>query len=277
MEETISNQIKLQMITLRVKDLDKCLGFYHDILGFDILQEENDTAYLGMKETQRCLLALVSEPDGKEIPAAGIAYFTFILPTEIDIEALYAHLKYHQYPVKKFVSKDQKVILRLNDPAGNNLVFYSEEAETESGSIYDYPDENEQVIKDIPIYNHIPRTTKLGTLALKVSNLEKSKSFYMELGLKIKEKYANKIRLATSITKHTLWLKQEKVKALKEEYLGLDYLQFTISSMEELLVIKDYLQERGKEFFFNRGKAILHIEDPDGLYLWISLENQKLF
>ena len=45
----LGKSTKLRTIAIRVKDRDKAIAFYRDVLGFDLKREENELAIFGFK------------------------------------------------------------------------------------------------------------------------------------------------------------------------------------------------------------------------------------
>ena len=58
----LGKSTKLRTIAIRVKDRDKAIAFYRDVLGFDLKREENELAILGFKGAEGEVIWLEESP-----------------------------------------------------------------------------------------------------------------------------------------------------------------------------------------------------------------------
>lgn len=280
---SLSPETALSSVAIKVKDFDRMLSFYEQVVGFDILREENDMAILGNKEDKQKLLGIISTPDGKGEANnhSGLNHTSFVFPTRNDLARFMKHLIALNYPIEGESDHGYCESIYINDPESNRLEFSWDRPQSE------WPLTNgfvKGVTKELNIqsflsqvtgdYTGIPKGTKLGHVHLSVSDREDSHDFYRNhLGFMVRDHDFSSVEfLSVSDYHHQIafneWIPSTDHCMLKEDELGVDHITFTLPSMDDLMALKENLDELEYEFYFNKGKQIIGVNDPSGIELW---------
>jgi catechol 2,3-dioxygenase len=185
--------LQLTGLTLRVKDLEKQLEFYRDLLGFNILSSEGNTTELALGQ-EYFTLTLVHEPSAPLRPKStlGLYHFALLLPDRTSLAAVVKTLLEHRYPHFQGAS-DHGVseAFYLADPEGNGIELYRDRPQAE------WPHENgklkmvsdaldvEQLLSEAPTSSPLDANTTFGHLHLHVADLENAEAFYKSLGMEV--------------------------------------------------------------------------------------------
>jgi catechol 2,3-dioxygenase len=185
--------LQLTGLTLRVKDLEKQLGFYRDLLGFDIIRSEGNQTELALGQ-QHFRLTLVYEPTAPLRPQStlGLYHFALLLPNRTALAGIMKRLLEHHYPHFQGAS-DHGVseALYLADPEGNGTELYRDRERK------DWPFENgklkmvsealdvEALLKEAPQSTPLDKNTTLGHLHLHVTNLDEAETFYKQFNMRV--------------------------------------------------------------------------------------------
>lgn len=279
---SLSPNTDLASVAIKVKDFDKMLNFYQDVVGLDLINEENDMAILGIKSKKKKLLGLIANPEGKDgsNTHAGLYHTTFVLPTQNDLALFMKQLMAINYPIEGTSDHGYCKSIYINDPENNRLEF-SWDKPKKSWPLTDGKIDGVTKELDLPrflgssegTYDRIPRDSKMGHVHLSVADLDESYDFYVNsLGFSIKDDdFVQTHFLSVNDYHHQIGLNQWRPSGtyLVEEYdLGVDHITFSIPTMDDLLALKDNLNNTNKKFYFNKGKQIIGIYDPSGIQLW---------
>lgn len=185
--------LQLTGLTLRVRDLEKQLEFYRDLLGFSILSSDDNTTELAL-EQKHFMLTLVHEPSAPLRPKStlGLYHFALLLPDRKSLAAVVKKLLETRYPHFQGAS-DHGVseAFYLADPEGNGIELYRDRAQAE------WPYENgklkmvsdalnvEGLLSEAPVSSPLDAHTTFGHLHLHVANLDEAESFYKPLGMTV--------------------------------------------------------------------------------------------
>lgn len=183
----------IELVELKVVDLQRSLEFYEDIVGFKILEQQADKIYL-TADGKNALLSI--EQPAEIMPTqqktTGLYHFALLLPTRADLGAVLRHFG----EINIRIGAGDHLVseaLYLNDPDGNGIEIYSDRPDLE------WKWENEFVeMATLQIdaqailaegvsteWNGLPDGTVMGHIHLHVSELEKTKKFYQALGFDV--------------------------------------------------------------------------------------------
>ncbi len=192
---------------LRVKDLEKELSFYEKDLGLQVNRKYRTDAdieaiELGFngkfKEYGEPLLVLRHDPDAKETRHnfAGLFHYAILVPDRKRLAYAYSALQNFGVPFEGFADHLVSESLYLHDPEHNGIEIYRDRSRDE------WPrDQNGHIVMDtLPLdlsslegelsedereyATPFPSGARLGHMHLRVTNLERSISFYQDrLGL----------------------------------------------------------------------------------------------
>jgi catechol 2,3-dioxygenase len=185
--------LQLVGLTLRVRDLEKQLEFYRDLLGFSVLRSEGNQTKLALAQ-KLFTLTLVHEPLAPLRPKStlGLYHFALLLPGRKSLAAIIKRLLEHGYPHFQGAS-DHGVseAFYLADPEGNGIELYRDRSRAE------WPYENgklkmvsealnvEELLSEAPASSPLDANTTFGHLHLHVPNLEEVENFYKQLGMEV--------------------------------------------------------------------------------------------
>lgn len=283
---SLDKQTNLASVALKVRDLDKMIDFYRHVIGFHLINEENDMAIMGIGSKKQKLLGLIREPEGKEgsNTLTGLYHVAFVFPTREEFALFIKHLMLLDYPIEGQSDHGYSECVYVNDPEGNRINFGwdrpKKEWPLEDGKI-------SGVTKELNIqsllsrvegeYQEVSDDTKIGHVHLSVTNLDESFDFYQNvLGFDSKNNDSVRTKFLSSNTYHhqialNEWTPAAHKTIVKDTDLGVDHVTFDLPSIEALMALKEQLETTDSEFYFNKGKKIIGINDPNGIQLWFTV------
>ncbi|WP_163539190.1 VOC family protein [Gracilibacillus sp. YIM 98692] len=177
-------------VKIKVKDLDRSIQFYQQIVGFQVL-ESNDTSAALTADGQTSILSLEqpSEVESKQSRTTGLYHFAILLPNRSDL----ANFLYHCADVGlRLASSDHLVseAIYFADPDGNGIEVYRDRAPSEwtwqgnQVAMTVDPLDFEDLLKEGKqgAWQGLPTQTVMGHIHLHVADIPKTKKFY-EKGL----------------------------------------------------------------------------------------------
>lgn len=280
---SLDPKTNLSSIALKVKDLEKMINFYQRVIGMSAISEENDMAIMGIGSKRKKLIGLIATPDGKEDSntRTGLYHMAFVLPTREDLALFMKHMMLMNYPIEGQSDHGYSESIYINDPEGNRLEF-SWDKPKEKWPLLD--GKINGVTKELNMqkflcgvegtYEMIPTETKVGHVHLSILDLDQSCEFYVSaLGFSIKDDdFANTHFLTVNDYHHQIalneWTPAIQTPLVKEADLGVDHITFNLPTFESLVLLKEHLEKLEIEFYFNKGKKIIGVNDPNGIQLW---------
>lgn len=283
---SLDQNTRLASVALKVKDLDKMINFYRHILGFHLINEENDMAIMGIGSQKRKLLGLIREPEGQEgsNTLTGLYHVAFVFPTREEFALFVKHLVLSNYPIEGKSDHGYAECVYINDPEGNRINIGWDKPEEDwpvkegkiSGvtkvlNIQSYLSKLEGV------FDEISDETRMGHVHLSVANLEESFTFYHDIlgfSLKNQDIISTKFLSINDYHHHIAlneWTPAANCSAIKNTDLGVDHITFEVPSLESLLALRDQLDAKQVEYYYNKGKKIIGLSDPNGIQLWFMM------
>lgn len=112
-------------VELAVRDLERCVRFYRDLLGMRVHAHAARHAQLGSDEV---LLKLTAAPDAPPRPpgSAGLYHVAYLVPTRGDLGRAIQHLVAARYPLQGASDHEFSEALYLADPEGNGIEIYAD-------------------------------------------------------------------------------------------------------------------------------------------------------
>lgn len=124
----IPAQTKVGHIHLKVSDLEKALGFYRDVLGFEITQRYGSQAvflsaggyhhHIGLNTWQS-----KGSPKASQ-SGVGLYHTAFLYPTRKDLAMIFKRLIDLNYPITGTADHGVSEAIYLDDPDGNGVELY---------------------------------------------------------------------------------------------------------------------------------------------------------
>lgn len=175
-------------VNLKVQDIEESLRFYQDVIGFKVLERNNNIAKL-TADGKNVLLSIV-KPNNvvpKEAGTTGLYHFALLLPKRSDLANIVRHFVEIGL---RFGSSDHLVTeaLYLSDPDGNGIEIYIDRDPSKWNwnnngvDMTTVPlDFNDLLAeKNQELWGGLPADTVMGHIHLQVSELEKTEEFYTE-------------------------------------------------------------------------------------------------
>jgi catechol-2,3-dioxygenase len=113
---------QLGHIALRVRDLERSIEFYRDVIGLKLRSQHPTVAFLGIREDashEMALFQLPSDAQGPEPNRVGMYHMAWEMPSFADLEQFNARLKAHNVRITGYSPRQMNVMFL--DPDGNEL------------------------------------------------------------------------------------------------------------------------------------------------------------
>lgn len=117
---TIPNIIRIGHGVFYVTDLERSKQFYVDLLGLNILHQNQSAVYLRGVEDREWTLKLELGPE------PGIKHLAYRVGSEGDLESLIALAEAENLPYRWETEVDRPKLLRIQDPFGVPVAFYAQ-------------------------------------------------------------------------------------------------------------------------------------------------------
>lgn len=208
------DQMKIGPPTLRVRDLDKVLRFYEEVLGLEAKNKSNQSVELGFKQkldgSGDPLLIVTQDSKARAPPHnfAGLFHFAILVPDRRSLALAFSSLEKNKIQFDGFADHLVSESLYLHDPERNGIEIYRDRPRKE----WTYDDQGKIMMDTLPLdieailgelhkeentdntandddqylLTAFPNGARIGHMHLRVTDLEKSVKFYHEkLGLDI--------------------------------------------------------------------------------------------
>lgn len=128
MDYTIPAQTRIGHVHLKVSDLDKALSFYHDLLGFEIMQRYDSEAVFLSAGGYHHHIGLNTWYSKNAPPApqhsAGLFHTAILYPTRRDLAIALKRLIDADYPITGASDHGVSEAIYLDDPDRNGVELY---------------------------------------------------------------------------------------------------------------------------------------------------------
>ncbi|MGB6407171.1 MAG: VOC family protein [Planococcus donghaensis] len=265
----------VEKVGLKVVDILKMKQFYENVIGFEVISEEEEKVSLGVGSKVLVELEAVEGLIPKQGRYAGLYHFAILLPSRESLGKMLVHL--HQQEIQ-LGSADHLVseALYLSDPEGNGIEIYrdrdheqwswSDDAVLMAVEPIDVPGLVEEAQNSSQSWNGLPVETVMGHIHLHVSSLEEAKNFYVNvLGLEVVSTLgAQALFLADQKYHHHIGMNVwngKGIPALPEKEAGLNYYT---------LLMENENRDKIAENLDSAGIEIVHhddyweVKDPSG-------------
>lgn len=264
--------IRLATIAIRVRDRDKMIAFYRDIVGFDLKREENELAIFGLSNKESELLWLEESPRANEHfnEIKKLHRLSLVVPTSVEMGEVMARFTKYNYPIEESIASGGQLTIFTNDPEGNRLEFYHGVNPSDTA---DRLTKKQLLALATGKYAKLSEDVRFDKVQLNVSDRQAEQTFLQNiLGFKISE---------TDEALHVLNTDQFHVGLVEasggtidlptDEVLGLDFMKFAITQ-DELLALEAHFTKKEQDFYINKKKTVMTIYDSIGIEWWFSVE-----
>lgn len=261
-------------VEVKVRDLQRSLKYYQEVIGFKVLKEEANKATL-TADGQTALLTIVQPKTVEEKTGltTGLFHFALLLPTRRDLANIITHFR--QTGVY-FGASDHDVseALYLRDPDENGIEIYIDRPESEWTWQFD---QVHMVTEPLNIpnilveatgeWNGLPTDTVMGHIHLSVSSLSAAEEFYTKgLGFDVVTRYGGQaLFISTGRYHHHIGLNtwySEGAPKLGENQVGLKTYSLRLDNEEQAEEMKKNLRAIGAPVTDINGG--FQTEDPAG-------------
>ena len=180
--------LRVGMVTLRVRNLDKVADFYRDVLGLTVIERSATGAQLGAGGVKLLTMEARPQAELESRNSAGLYHTAFLMPTRKDLARWLVHVAMHRVPLSGFADHLVSESVYLDDPEGNGIEVYADRDPSlwkwSEGSVAMATDELN--VNDLLTltstktsdYAKAPDGLRIGHMHLRVGDLAKAEAFY---------------------------------------------------------------------------------------------------
>lgn len=224
-------------IHLKVKEIDKSLSFYQDIMGLKVLKKDARLAILSA-DGKNPLVTIEQPIDviAKISRRTGLYHFAILLPNRVSLGLFLKNIINRKYPISGGSNHGVSEAVYLQDPDDNGIEVYADtkldkwSRHNKNVEMVNEPIDYEGIIEDAGNleWNGIPSETIMGHIHLYVADLSESKRFYIEgLGFDLIQEMQNTAVFTSTGGYHhhiafNIW-NGKGAKALPDNSVGMKY------------------------------------------------------
>jgi catechol 2,3-dioxygenase len=274
----------LGTVYLRVRELERSLAFYRDLLGLRVVPRVEGVTYLAASPAGPALLGLIEHPDAPPRPprTIGLYHFALLLPERLDLARVVHRIMDHRWQIQGASDHSVSEAVYLADPDGNGVELYIDRPPDlwrwEGGEVVmrtmplDLPGLLLDFRDELESWTGIAAGTRVGHIHLHVSDLDRAESFYHGLlGFEVMTRsYPGALFLAAGGYHHhigvNVWISAANPLP-PDDAAGL--LAFEVVLPDPALVrrIRDDAKRRGVETIPARDGFRLRDQDGNGVVL----------
>lgn len=256
----IPDNTKIQSIELRVKDLERSLNFYSNLLGFKVIYNTNGTAELSANGNAPFVFRLVEDKNAvwRQRGTTGLFHTAIRLPNRKELARVFIRLFDYKVKFQGFSDHLVSEAIYLADPDENGIELYADKPRTEwvntMGQIemdtlpLDLSKITGELKDDNSEWDGIHPDTDIGHIHLNVSDLHKAQKVYsLLLGMNVTNSMYNGAMFFSAGGYHhhigtNIWSSRNGSPA-PDNVMGL--ISFTIKVPDESYILE--LQKRFDE------------------------------
>ena len=148
----LDSAVDIGHVHLKVADLDRAIGFYRDVLGFDLMQQVGDqAAFLSAGGYHHHIGLNTGESKGGSPPppgTTGLYHVAIRYPTRAALADAFKRLVDKQVPISGASDHGVSEAIYLHDPDGNGIELYRDRPKEEWPMA---PDGNGVAMVSIPL------------------------------------------------------------------------------------------------------------------------------
>lgn len=278
--------IKIGVVHLNVTQLDRATFFYEEGLGFKLIEKNDLQVVLGTEDgTPLIMLHKVNNPTPRK-KTTGLYHFAILLPGREDLARLIFHMVNNQVSIEGAADHGVSEAIYLTGPDETGIEIYCDR------NMEDWPIDDEGQLEmgtdslDIDNlmltlqgknkqFTNLPAGTRIGHIHLRVSELEKTATFYAALGLELTQEYGESALFFAGGEYHhhigvNTW-QSAGATPLPEDTAGLGYFEILVENQNTLDEIKKSLEE--SEITFESSTSGIYVRDPNGIRAHISTQS----
>ncbi len=277
-------------VQLKVSDLKRSVEYYTTIIGFRVLKQTEEIAYLTVDGVSS-LISLIEVKDAISPQGfTGLYHFALLLPTRTDLGNIVQHFIQHNIRLGA-ADHDVSEALYLNDPDGNGIEIYIDRPEQQwtwnrDGLVHMTTEQlNFQSIlaEADGKWDGLPTDTVMGHIHLSVSDLEKTEEFYTQvLDYEVVCRYGGQALFVSTGNYHhhiglNTWQSNGR-PALPDDAAGLKSYTVVLKdetyadSVKNKLHSAGYLVEQQTDGPLFSGKSLFSTVDPNRIRIFFTIE-----
>ncbi|UCZ54081.1 VOC family protein [Bacillus shivajii] len=267
--------IFVSQVHLKVQDLERSITFYKEMIGFQVLSQEERKAKL--TADGKNVLLYIEQPDDvvpKQQRSTGLYHFALLLPKRSDLALVVKHLSEKNYPIG---SSDHLVseAIYLSDPDGNGIEIYVDR----SPETWEWKDNEVKMtvdplnlskllneIEEGDTWEGLPSETLIGHIHLHVAELPDTEAFYRELGFDVVCRFGKQaLFMSTGGYHHHIGLNTWAgvgASAPAEKNVGMKQFTLDYPNYEKREIIMNNLKKIGAPLIEENGS--IKTKDPSG-------------
>lgn len=275
MKPQIHPAAEIGLVSLKIKNLERSIAFYTDVIGLKLLKQEGRQAEM-TADGITPLLILREIKDALVLPersGAGLYHFAILVPDRASLGLVVRNLIRHNVPVGQgdhMVSE----ALYLNDPDNNGIEIYADRPretwKRDSKGHYVMGTDPVDVEGLLAASEHLqwaglPAGTVIGHVHFHVSDLKTAEQFYVNLlGFDITAFYGSMALFVSAGGYHhhiglNTWA-GVGVPPVPENAAGIDYFTLRLPDQKELDAVVTRLAEGG--YSITQRDGALFVKDP---------------
>ncbi|AHY45881.1 putative ring-cleavage extradiol dioxygenase [Rubrobacter radiotolerans] len=262
-------------VELTVADIERALGFYRDILGFEVEREDGEAR---LSADGRELVVLRESPGAEPQPegTTGLYHYAILLPDRPSLGRVLKRLTSSGYPLWGASDHLVSEALYLDDPDGNGIEIYRDRPRDEWRTTPDGSLQMATLRLDLRSvldagageeWSGPPPGTTIGHMHLHVGDLGKAEEFYSGvLGLDVTVRYAGAASFLSAGGYHhhlgvNVWAGQDAPPP-PEGSAGLRRFELVLPDAAELDRVRERLDAAGVHY--DREDGAINLKDPWG-------------
>ncbi|HAA4053234.1 TPA_asm: VOC family protein [Listeria monocytogenes] len=271
----ISEELRLGEVVLNVGHLKEMAGFYQEVIGLKLLEENERMVRLGVSGSDEALLVLkkIDNAVVPEVPRIGLFHTAFLLPTRESLADVLLHLAKSGYPIDGAGVHAYSEALYLHDIEGNGIEIYADRPKAEwmrdgDGNLPMVTEQVDvdsllQIATDEP-FTGMPNGTIIGHVHLQVADADKAEQFYKEvLGMNLTTAIPSARFFAAGDYHHhigsNVWAGRN-LELLQENETGLAW--FTIITPDKDAIITNLIEQG---YDVKRLENTISVTDSNGI------------
>jgi len=131
---TIDSRVDIGHVHLKVADLDRALGFWHGVLGFDVMQQDGQAAFLSAGGYHHHIGLNTWESHGGSAPApgtTGLYHVAVRFPDRANLARAVQRVLDAGIPLDGASDHGVSEAIYLRDPDGNGVELYRDRPQEE--------------------------------------------------------------------------------------------------------------------------------------------------
>lgn len=197
-------------VHLKVSNIERSIGFYEQILCFQVEKTEEKVAFVKGNSTL-VILEEISQAEQLDPRRTGLYHVAFLLPERSDLANFLAHIKKQRYRIDGASDHLVSEAIYLSDPDGNGIEIYVDRQPEnwkwngEKVDMATLPLDIQGLMEEATLKDHflMPKNTIIGHIHLQVNDLQEAEHFYKEaIGFNIVNRFGRQALFISSENYH---------------------------------------------------------------------------